>query len=89
MTLTGLAADGTDATLDLLAVDRALDQLRAMDARKARVVELRFFGGLEVEEVAEVIGVSAVTVMRDWRFSKAWLGRELRDGPESPSPAAR
>ena len=55
----------------------------AVDERKARVVELRFFGGLEIEEVAEVLGTSAATVKRDWPMAKAWLYREL-SGKESP-----
>lgn len=62
---------------DLIALDDALHGLAAFDARKSRVAELRFFGGLSVEETAEVLGVSAVTVMREWRLAKAWLHREL------------
>jgi RNA polymerase sigma-70 factor, ECF subfamily len=62
---------------DLLALDTALSALAVTDARKARVVELRFFGGLSVEEAAEVLKVSPETVMRDWRLAKAWLRREL------------
>jgi RNA polymerase sigma factor (TIGR02999 family) len=64
--------------LDVLAVDRALDQLAAFDARKARVVELRFFAGLTVDETAEALHVSQDTVMRDWKMAKSWLARELR-----------
>jgi len=63
---------------DLVALDDALDALAEVDARKARVVELRFFGGLGVEETAHVLGVSPQTVMRDWRLAKVWLYRELR-----------
>jgi RNA polymerase sigma factor (TIGR02999 family) len=63
--------------LDLLALDRALDALAAADARKCRVVELRYFAGLSVEETAEVLGVSPDTVKRDWRMAKLWLLREL------------
>jgi len=62
---------------DLLAIDQALERLAQMDARKSQVVELRFFGGLSVKETAEVLQVSAETVMRDWKFSKAWLHSEL------------
>ena len=58
---------------ELLALDDALDALAAIDARKSRVVELRYFGGLSVEETAEALKVSPVTVMRDWSFAKAWL----------------
>jgi RNA polymerase sigma-70 factor, ECF subfamily len=62
---------------DLLALDDALDALAQLDERKSRVVELRFFGGLSVEETAEALSVSAQTVMRDWKFSRAWLMSEL------------
>ena len=63
---------------DLIALDEALDALGKLDERKARVVEMRFFGGLSVEETAAALGVSGDTVMRDWRLAKAWLLRELR-----------
>jgi RNA polymerase sigma factor (TIGR02999 family) len=63
---------------DLVALDDALDALAKMDERKARVVEMRFFGGLSVDETAAVLKVSPDTVMRDWRIAKAWLLRELR-----------
>ena len=62
---------------DLVALDDALKALATMDERKSRVVELRFFGGLDVRETAEVLRVSVVTVMRDWKLAKAWLFREL------------
>lgn len=62
---------------DLLALDDALNRLAAFDARKSRVVELRFFGGLSVEETAEVLKVSPETVMRDWKLAKVWLLCEL------------
>jgi RNA polymerase sigma factor (TIGR02999 family) len=65
-------------TDDVLAVDAALDRLAAFDARKARVVELRYFAGLTVEETAEALHVSPETVMRDWKMAKSWLSRELR-----------
>lgn len=64
-------------TEELLAVDQALARLEVMDPRRARVAELRVFAGLEVVEMAEVLGVSEVTVKRDWRVAKAWLMREL------------
>jgi RNA polymerase sigma-70 factor (ECF subfamily) len=64
--------------LDVIALDAALDALEQFDARKSRVIELRFFAGLGVEETAAVLGVSADTVMRDWRLAKAWLRREIR-----------
>ena len=62
---------------DLVALDEALNALAAIDERKSRVVELRFFGGLSIEETAEVLKVSPDTVMRDWRLAKVWLLREL------------
>ena len=64
---------------DLVALDDALAALADVDERKARVIELRFFGGLSVEESAAVLKVSVDTVMRDWKLAKAWLLRELRD----------
>ncbi len=65
---------------DLLDIDEALETLKRVDARKAKVVELRFFGGLTVEETAAVLDVSSDTVLNDWRFAKAWLLRELEQG---------
>jgi RNA polymerase sigma factor (TIGR02999 family) len=62
---------------ELVALDDALEELAKVDPRKCRVVELRYFGGLSVEETAEALKVSAVTVMRDWSMAKAWLHREL------------
>jgi RNA polymerase sigma factor (TIGR02999 family) len=63
--------------VDVLALDEALQALASMDPRKCRVVELRYFGGLDVEETAEVLGVSPGTVKRDWRLARAWLFTEL------------
>ena len=68
-------------TVDLLAVDEALIRLAGIDARQARLVELRFFGGLTVEECAEVLGVSPATVKRDWTLARAWLQREITRTP--------
>ena len=64
---------------DLLAIDLALARLAVEDPRKAQVVELRFFGGLSVDETAEALGVSARTVHTDWAFARAWLYRTLSD----------
>ena len=64
----------------LLALDEALTALSALDERKGKVVELRFFGGLSVEETAKVLEVSPQTVLRDWRLAKAWLLREITQG---------
>jgi len=66
---------------DVLALDDALASLAKIDMRKARVVELRYFGGLSVAETAEVLGISRETVARDWRMAKAWLMRELKATP--------
>jgi RNA polymerase sigma factor (TIGR02999 family) len=65
---------------DLVALDDALSALAKMDVRKSQVVELRFFGGLSIEETADSLGVSEQTVMRDWRLARVWLLRELRRG---------
>jgi RNA polymerase sigma factor (TIGR02999 family) len=75
------AAAVPEAPGDMLAVDEALKQLAAIDARKSEVVELRFFGGLTVEEIAAVLDVSPETVQRDWKLAKAWLLRELSHEP--------
>ncbi len=69
-------------TTDILAIDAALDALARSDPRKAEVVELRFFGGLTVEETAETLKISPESVMRDWKLAKFWLLRELSTGSE-------
>jgi RNA polymerase sigma factor (sigma-70 family) len=63
--------------VDLIALDQALDKLAQLDPRQGRIVELRFFGGLTEDEIAKVLGVSAITVKRDWRIARAVLHREL------------
>jgi RNA polymerase sigma factor (sigma-70 family) len=63
-----------------MAVENALTSLEALDPRKGRVVELRFYGGLSVEETAEVLGISTPTVKREWRAAKAWLYRAVSEG---------
>lgn len=70
---------------DLMALDDALTGLAAIDQRKAQVVELRYFGGMSVKETAEALGVSEVTVMRDWRAAKAWLFRTISHGEGAPN----
>ena len=73
----GVAATADALPVDLIALDEALESLAAVDARKVRVVELRFFAGLTVEETAHVLEVSPDTVARDWRMARTWLLREL------------
>jgi RNA polymerase sigma factor (TIGR02999 family) len=68
---------GDSPDVDLLRIHAALERLAALDAQQSRIVELRFFGGLTIEEAAEVLGVSHTTVERDWKVSRAWLRREL------------
>ena len=76
---------GGNEDTDLVAVDRALTGLTRMDPRKAQIVEMRFFGGLSVEETAEVLRISPITVKRDWRAARAWLYHELAGGTNGGS----
>ena len=69
-----------DAAGDLIALDEALERLEALDARRSKVVELRFFGGMGEAEIADLLGVNEKTVRRDWQFAKLWLYRELSEG---------
>jgi len=73
------SADSDASSAALCALDDALESLARIDPRRARVIELRFFGGLSVEETAEVLRVSPQTVMRDWRLARAWIAREMAD----------
>jgi RNA polymerase sigma factor (TIGR02999 family) len=66
--------------IDVLDLDKALTRLAELDARKSRIAELRFFGGLSLEETGEVLGISLATVERDWQLTRAWLFRELSGG---------
>jgi RNA polymerase sigma factor (TIGR02999 family) len=77
----GLPAAAPDHPVDMLALDAALDRLAALDAGQARIVELRFFGGLSIEETAEAMKISPATVKRHWAVARAWLAKELE--PES------
>ena len=65
---------------DLIALDDALTSLEAIDPRKSRIVELRYIGGLNIEETAEALAISPATVQREWRSAKAWLYREIKQG---------
>jgi RNA polymerase sigma factor (TIGR02999 family) len=80
VSLSEAASFVVDCNTDLVALDEALTALAKVDPRKVRVVEMRFFAGLSVEEVADVLKVSKETVMRDWRLAKVWLLRELEPG---------
>ena len=66
--------------VDLIRLDNALTSLAAIDAQQSRIVELRYFGGLTIEETAEVLGISPATVKREWHIAKMWLQREIRKG---------
>jgi RNA polymerase sigma factor (TIGR02999 family) len=77
-----VAAPGVTADIDLLALEKALGRLGDFDPQQGRVVELRYFGGLTIEETAEVIGISPATVKREWMMARAWLRRELSGGPD-------
>ncbi len=76
----GLAEADPDNALDLEALDAALSRLAELDSRQARIVELRYFGGLSVEDAAEVLDLSTATVKREWASAKAWLRREVAPG---------
>ena len=88
VTLAEDLARGGPGDVDVLDLDAALNELSAFDPRKARVAELRFFGGLSLEETGEMLGTSLATTMRDWQAARAWLFRRLTRGraaPKSPS----
>lgn len=82
--LEDIALAAEEQPQDLIALDAALDRLAQLDARQSKIVELRYFGGLTVEQTAEVLGVSAPTVKRDWAVARAWLHRELREHAGEP-----
>jgi len=78
----GAAAPTSTSSVDVLALDEALDALSSLDARQCRVVELRFFAGLNIPEAADALGVSTATVEREWAMAKAWLHQRLSTPPE-------
>jgi len=80
----GLDIANPESPVDLVAIDEALQRLAALDPQQGRIVELRFFGGLTVDETADVLQLSAPTVKRDWRTAKAWLRRELERSGRTP-----
>src|SRR5678816_1225411 len=73
----GLPVTQPDPAVDVIALDTALERLAALDASQARIVELRYFGGLSIEETAEAMGISPATVKRHWAVARAWLAKEL------------
>jgi RNA polymerase sigma-70 factor (ECF subfamily) len=73
----GLPVTEPEPSVDVIALDSALDRLAALDASQARIVELRYFGGLSIEETAEAMGISPATVKRHWAVARAWLAKEL------------
>jgi RNA polymerase sigma factor (TIGR02999 family) len=81
-------AQGKD-DVDLVAIDDALNTLAEVDPRQSRVVELRFFAGLSLEETSEAMGIATATVQRDWTAARAWLHREISRRPISPRPVSR
>ena len=81
VTLDEALVGGGELSIDLVALDQALERLAAIDAGQARIVELRFFGGLTVEETAEALDISPATVKRHWTLARAWLARELASQP--------
>ena len=85
LTLDDLAAPVAAPSIDVLALDEALERLARLDARHARVVELRYFGGLSVEETASAMNLSPATVKRAWTLARAWLFRELKGEAAAPA----
>ena len=83
ITLEEELVQGGERTVDLLALDEAIERLAALDPAQARIVELRFFGGLTVEETADALDVSPATVKRHWTVARAWLARELEGRPDA------
>jgi RNA polymerase sigma-70 factor (ECF subfamily) len=77
LTLDEAVAMPKERELDLIAVDDALNSLAALDPRQSRIVELRFFGGLSIEETSEILGISRATVTREWATARLWLHREM------------
>ena len=77
ISLEAAPAVSRDRARDILALDNALQRLAEIDPRKSQIVELRFFGGLSLEETAEILNVSSRTIRREWEFAKAWLGRAI------------
>ena len=79
MELDEVALVSPEESKEIVDLHEALERLATLDSRKAQVVELKYFGGLNYDEMAEVLKISSITVRRDWRFARAWLYTELRD----------
>jgi RNA polymerase sigma factor (TIGR02999 family) len=79
VSLSEIAVMASEKAKELIALDEALQKLALVHERKSRVVELRYYGGLSVEETAEILNISSETVLRDWRYARAWLHREMSD----------
>jgi len=79
VSLSDVAVIAPEKTDEVIALEEALTRLELLDARKSKIVELRYFGGLSIEETAEVLKISQITVIRDWNMAKAWLAREIRN----------
>ena len=88
LSLDEVADIALEPDINLLKLDEALNELAKIDPRQSRIVELRYFGGLTIEETAEVISVSSATVKREWMMARAWLHQELTDGDLDRTPAA-
>jgi RNA polymerase sigma factor (TIGR02999 family) len=80
-------AAAPERDIDVIALDDALAQLAQLDEQQGRIVEMRFFGGLSVEEIGEVLGISRSTVKREWNVAKAWLSRQIKRGEHGEAPA--
>jgi RNA polymerase sigma factor (TIGR02999 family) len=84
VTLDEAVAQGDPPDIDLLDLDAALSELALFDPRKSRVVELRFFGGLSLDDSAQALGISRATVERDWQLARSWLYRRIAHRPHGP-----
>jgi RNA polymerase sigma factor (TIGR02999 family) len=84
--LDGALVAAPERSIDVIALDHALSQLTELDEQQSRIVEMRFFGGLSVEEIADLLGISRSTVKREWNVAKAWLSRQIKRGEHGEAP---
>jgi RNA polymerase sigma factor (TIGR02999 family) len=84
--LDGALVAAPERSIDVIALDHALSQLTELDEQQSRIVEMRFFGGLSVEEIADLLGISRSTVKREWNVAKAWLSRQIKRGEHGEPP---